>query len=203
MMTGRDWPTALRTGSSGNDTKHKTLRVVFNLYVFLNIDLFRFVFPPLSPQDVIYWLPASIFSSGDLQPHTRRTHGRRLQEMGRERVRGHMEERRVSRRLQELSQYWPLSQSPDLVPCFLLLLILFLNTTASLPRFFLDESSVCHKAGGSGWWPKWRRGRLHLHCGLNAEEQAAQEENGGGHGDYRLCHLWGKEAPLRCQWKWQ
>lgn len=117
MMTGRDWPTALRTGSSGNDTKHKTLRVVFNLYVFLNIDLFRFVFPPLSPQDVIYWLPASIFSSGDLQPHTRRTHRRRLQEMGRERVRGHMEERRVSRRLQELSQYWPLSQS-DLVHVF-------------------------------------------------------------------------------------
>ena len=71
---------------------------------------------------------------------------------------------------------------------------------ASLPRHLLDESAVCHKAGGCGRWPRWRRGGLHHHRGLDAEEQTADEENGAGHGDHRLCHLWGKELPWGWQW---
>lgn len=79
---------------------------------------------------------------------------------------------------------------------------IFTETLASLPRFLLDEPSVCHKAGWGGWWP-WRWwGRLHCHCGLDAEEQTPYEKNGEGHGDHRLRHLWGKELPLRWQIKW-
>lgn len=70
-------------------------------------------------------------------------------------------------------------------------------TAALFSRQLLDESSVCDQAGGGGRRPRWGPGGLHLHRGLNAEEQAPHEEDGPGHGDHRLRHLWG--LPLSLQ----
>lgn len=74
----------------------------------------------------------------------------------------------------------------------------FCDTTgpfAALPRYLLDEPSVCHKAGRCGWWSWWWGGRLHFHRGLDAEEQASNEENGARHGNHWICNLWCMKLP--------
>lgn len=72
---------------------------------------------------------------------------------------------------------------------FVALLISSPVPTATVSRHLLDESSVHHQAGRCGRRPRRWPGRMHRHRWPDAEEQASQEENGGGHGDHRLRYL--------------